>query len=54
MKLGTKREVTFIETYRNLLVTNRLTKIGLNYILLSNVRILNERFAYQRRLTGRK
>ena len=52
MKLGTKREVTFIEAYHNLIATNHLAKIELNYLLLSNVKILNERFAYQRQLTG--
>jgi len=52
MKLGTKRKVTFIEAYHNLLNTNGLTKVGLNCLLLSNVKILNERFAYQRQLTG--
>lgn len=52
MKLGTKREVTFVEAYRNLLVTNSLTKVKLNSLLLSNIKIMNERFAYQRQLTG--
>jgi hypothetical protein len=51
MKLGTKRKVTFRETYCNLLNTNKLTKVKLNYLLLSNIKILNERFAYQRQIT---
>lgn len=51
MKKGTKREVTFLEAYRSLLVTNGLTRVGLNCLLLSNEKILNERFAYQRKLT---
>jgi len=50
MKLRTKEKVTFIETYHNLLVTNGLTKVALNYLLLSNIKILNERFAYQRQI----
>ena len=48
MKLGTKRKVTFREAYCKLLKTNGLTRIKLNYLLLSNIKILNERFAYQR------
>ena len=52
MKLGTKRKVTFTETYHNLLNTNRLTRVALNCLLLSNVKILNERFAYHRQITG--
>ena len=50
MKLGTKRKVTFIETYRNLLNTNGLTKIKLTYFLLSNKKIMDERFAYHRQI----
>ena len=50
MKLGTKRKVTFNEAYCNLLNTNRLTRVKLNYLLLSNIKILNERFAYQRQI----
>jgi len=52
MKLGTKRKVTFIEAYCNLLNTNRLTRVKLNYLLLSNIKILNERFAYHRQITN--
>ena len=52
MKKGTKREVTFLETWRQLIVTNGLTKIALNYLLLSNTKVMNERFAYRRKLTG--
>ena len=52
MKLGTKRKVTFDETFRNLLVTNGLTRVALNCLLLSNIKILNERFAYHRQITG--
>ena len=48
MKLGTKRKVSFKEAWISLLVTNGLTKVGLNYLLLSNVKVMNDRFAYQR------
>jgi hypothetical protein len=50
MKLGTKRKVSFKEAWISLLATNGLTKVGLNYLLLSNTRVMNERFAYQRQL----
>lgn len=50
MKLGTKRKVTFEETFRNLLVTNGLTRIRLNYLLLSNVRVMNDRLSYRRQI----
>lgn len=52
MKLGTKRKVTFKETYNNLLNTNKLTRVELNYLLLSNIKIVNERFVYQRQVNG--
>lgn len=52
MKLGTKRKVTFLETYRNLIVTNNLAKIELNYLLLGNIKIMDERFAYHRQIPG--
>ena len=52
MKLGTKRKVTFMETYRNLLITNRLTKVALNYLLLSNIRVMNDRLSYRRQMKG--
>ena len=52
MKLGIKRKVTFLETYRNLLNTNGLTKIKLTYLLLSNKKIMDERFAYHRQIPG--
>jgi len=52
MKLGTKRKVTFEETFRNLIVTNGLTRVALNYLLLSNIKVMNERFAYQRQIRG--
>ena len=50
MKLGTKRKVTFEETFRNLLVTNHLTRVALNYLLLSNVRVMNDRLSYRRQI----
>ena len=50
MKLGIKREVTFLEAYRSLIVTNHLAKIELNYLLLGNIKIMNERFAYHRQI----
>ena len=50
MKKGTKREVTFKETFHNLLVTNGLTRVALNYLLLSNVRVMNDRFSYRRQI----
>lgn len=52
MKLGTKREVTFLEVYHNLIATNHLDKIELNYLLLGNIKVMNERFAYHRQLKG--
>lgn len=48
MKLGTKRKVSFKDAWIRLLVTNGLTKVALNCLLLSNVRVMNERFAYRR------
>jgi len=50
MKLGTERKVTFMEAFRNLLVTNKLTKVKLNYLLLSNVRVMNDRLSYRRKI----
>ena len=50
MKLGTKGKVTFLETYRRLIVINGLTRVALTYLLLSNVKIMNERFAYHRQI----
>lgn len=50
MKLGIRRKVSFKEAWINLLVTNGLTKVGLNYLLLSNIRVMNDRFAYQRQI----
>ena len=50
MKLGTKRKVTFLETYRRLIVTNGLTRVALTYLLLGNIKITNERFAYHRQI----
>lgn len=50
MKLGAKRKVSFKEAWISLLVTNGLTKVGLNYLLLSNIRVMNDRFAYQRQV----
>ena len=50
MKLGTKRKVSFKEAWISLLVTNGLTKVGLNCLLLSNIRVMNDRFAYQRQI----
>ena len=50
MKLGTKRKVTFREVFCNLLNTNGLTRIALNCLLLSNKKVMNERFAYHRQI----
>ena len=52
MKLGTKRKVTLDTAYRMLIVTNGLTRVELNYLLLSNVKVMNERLAYQRQING--
>ena len=52
MKLGTKRKVSFDETFRNLIVTNGLARVELNYLLLSNIKISNDRFVYQRQING--
>ena len=50
MKLGTKNKVTFREAWIGLLNTRRLTRVALNYLLLSNIRIMDERFSYQRQI----
>ena len=50
MKLGTKEKVTFEEAWISLLNTRRLTRVALNYLLLSNIRIMDERFSYQRQV----
>lgn len=50
MKLGTKSRVTFKEAYCGLLNTRRLSRVKLNYFLLSNIRIMDERFSYQRQI----
>ena len=50
MKLGTKNKVTFREAWIGLLNTRRLTRVALNYLLLSNIRIMDERFSYQRQV----
>ena len=50
MKWGTKEKVTFREAWVGLLNTRGLTKVALNYLLLSNIRIMDERFSYQRLL----
>jgi len=52
MKLGTKEKVTFREAWVGLLNTRGLSRVELNYLLLSNVKILDERFAYQRQIRG--
>jgi len=48
MKHGTERKLSFIEAWRSLLTTNHLTKVAFNYLLLSNVKVANDRFVYQR------
>jgi len=48
MKYNTKQRVSFKKVFRSLLVTNGLTKLELNYILLSNTKVGNDRFYYQR------
>lgn len=53
MKLGIKRRITFGEAYRNLIATNGLTRAKLNYLLLSNIKISNDRFVYQRQIKER-
>ncbi|MCK4445677.1 MAG: hypothetical protein KAW56_01190 [Candidatus Marinimicrobia bacterium] len=50
MKLGTKEKVTFEEAWISLLNTRGLTRVALNYLLLSNIRIMDERFSYQRQI----
>ena len=50
MKLGTKRKITFKEAWIYLLNTRRLSKVALNYLLLSNVRVMDERFSYRRKI----
>ena len=50
MKLGIKNKVTFREAWVGLLNTRRLSRIELNYLLLSNIRIMDERFSYRRSL----
>ena len=52
MKLGTKSRVTFREAWVGLLNTRGLSRVKLNYLLLSNVRIMDERFSYQRQIEG--
>ncbi|MCK4446011.1 MAG: hypothetical protein KAW56_02910 [Candidatus Marinimicrobia bacterium] len=48
--MGTKEKVTFEEAWISLLNTRRLTRVALNYLLLSNIRIMDERFSYQRQV----
>jgi len=50
MKLGTTRKITFLEAWRNLISTLGLTKVKLNYLLLSNARVTDERFTYHRQI----
>ena len=42
MKLGIKNKITFKEAYRGLLNTRRLSRVKLNYLLLSNIRVMDE------------
>ena len=50
MKLGTKNRVNFKEAWVGLLNTRRLSRVKLNYLLLSNIKIMDERFSYQRQV----
>lgn len=50
MKWGTKRKITFREAWVYLLNTRRLTKVALNYLLLSNIRVMDDRFSYRRQI----
>ena len=50
MKLGTKSKVTFREAYCGLLNTRGLSRVRLNYLLLNNIKIMDNRFAYQRQI----
>jgi len=54
MKYDTNQRVSFEKVFRSLLVTNGLTKLELNYILLSNTKVGNDRFYYQREPKGYK
>ena len=49
-KHGTKRKVTFNEAFRSLVCTNYHSRIKLNYKLLNNEKVENDRFAYQRQI----
>jgi len=50
MKLGTEKKVSFKEAWVSLLCTRRLTKVALNYLLLGNIKVMDDRFAYQRQI----
>ena len=54
MKLGTKNKVTFDKAYRDLIGSRKLSKIKLNYSLLSNEKVMDDRFAYQRQINLKK
>jgi len=49
-KYGTKRKVTFDKAFRSLVGTNYHSRIKLNYKLLNNEKVGNDRFAYQRQI----
>ena len=51
MKWGTKRKITFREAWCYLLNTRGLSRIKLNYLLLSNIKIMDDRFSYQRQIS---
>ena len=50
MMWGTEKEVTFRKAWISLLNTCKLSRIALNYLLLSNCIVMNDRMLYKRKL----
>ena len=50
IKLGTKKRVTFDSAWVGLLKTREISRVKLNYLLLNNEKIIDDRFIYQRQV----